>query len=128
MKRCGVLFTLAAMFLWIGIAGAKEREDLRARVRDGVQRTDKDLGTCVDRGKLNAEQQQRLDAAVKNLHEIRDGVENGKWTDDRPLLEHAADDIDFLVKNAAIDDSNKQTLGIDLFTLRSILDAWKQQP
>jgi hypothetical protein len=116
------------MVLWLSAAGAKEREDLRGRVRDGVQRTDKDLGTCVDRAKLNPQQQQELDAAVKNLHEIRDGVENGKWTDDRPLLEHAVDHIDFLVKNAPIDDSNKQTLGIDLFTLRSILDAWKQQP
>ena len=116
------------MVLWVSAAGAKEREDLRARVRDGVQRTDKDLGNCFDRAKLSAPQQEHLDAAVKNLHEIRDGVENGKWTDDRPLLEHAVDNIDYLVKNASIDDSNKQTLGIDLFTLRSILDSWKPQP
>ena len=116
------------MVLCLSVAGAKEREDLRGRVRDGVQRTDKDLGTCVDRAKLNAPQQERFDAAVKNLRQIRDGIENGKWSDDRPLLEHAVDNIDFLVKNAPIDDSNKQTLGIDLFTLRSILDAWKPQP
>lgn len=123
--RTFLLPALGAMVLLLPTAHAKEQQDLRARVRDGVQRTDKDLGACVHRDKLNPQQQERLDSAVKDLHDIRDAVTGGQWEGDRALLVRAADNIDYLVKNAAIEDSDKQTLGIDVYTLRSILDAWK---
>jgi len=32
------------------------------------------------------------------------------------------------VKHAPIDDGDRQTLGIDLYTLQVILDSWNPQP
>jgi len=121
-----LLLLLGAAALLVPAALAKERQDLREQVRDGVLRTDKDLGACVNRDKLNAEQRDRFDAAVKDLHELRDGVADKRWEGERNLLERAVDNIDFLSKHAPIQDGDRQTLGIDLYTLRVILDSWKE--
>jgi hypothetical protein len=109
-------------------ASARERTELRERVRDGVQRTDKDLGNYVHRDKLNEEQRKRFDAATEDLGRLREAVSGGKWESERNRLERAVENIDFLVKHAPIDDSDRQTLGIDVYTLQVILDSWDPQP
>jgi len=119
------LLAMGAIALLVPAANAREQQDLRERVRDAVQRTDKDLGNLVHRDKLNDQQRDRFDAAVKDLHELRDAVANGHWEGERDRMERAADNIDFLSKNAPIEESDRQTLGIDLYTLRVILDSWK---
>ncbi len=120
------LVLLTAAGLLVPAAHAREQQDLRERVRDAVQRTDKDLGSLVPRDKLDAQQRDRFDAVMKDLHELSDGVENGKWQNERDRLEDAIDKIDDLVKHAPIQESDRQTLGIDLYTLRTIRDSWKQ--
>lgn len=117
---------LGAIALLVSAAHAKEQQDLRERVRDGVQRTDKDLESVVHPDKLNPEQRERFDAALKDLRELRDAVASTRWQDERALLEKAVDNIDFLMKQAPLEEGDRQTLGIDVFTLRSILDSWKQ--
>lgn len=119
------LLTLGAIALLIPAAHAREQQDLRERVRDGVLRTDKDLGNLVHRDKLDEQQRDRFDAAMKDLHELNDAVTSTRWEGERDRLQHAVDNIDVLVKHASIDDSDRQTLGIDLYTLRVILDSWK---
>ena len=64
------LLALGAIALLIPSAHAREQQDLKERVRDAVQRTDKDLGNLVHREKLNDQQRDRFDAAVKDLHEV----------------------------------------------------------
>ena len=118
------LLALGAVALLFPVAHAKEQQDLRERVRDGVQRTDKDLGTYVNRDKLNEQQRDRLDAARKDLRELREAVADKRWEGERELLERAVENIDFLIKHAPIEEGDRQTLGIDLFTLRVILDSW----
>ncbi|HLX46537.1 MAG TPA: hypothetical protein VKR43_23980, partial [Bryobacteraceae bacterium] len=66
-----LLIALSAIALMTTGAQAKEQTPLRERVRDGVQRTDKDLQTLVHRDKLNQQQRDRLDAAMKDLQELR---------------------------------------------------------
>ena len=119
------LLALSAVALLAPSVHARELQELRERVRDGVQRTDKDLGTLIHRDKLNDQQRERLDAAVKDLQELREAVTTTKWEGERDRLEHAVQNIDFLVKNAQIDESDRQTLGIDVYTLGVILDSWK---
>jgi hypothetical protein len=116
---------LGATALLLPVAHAREIQELREQVRDGVRRTDKDLGTLVHRDKLNEQQRDRFDAAEKDLQELGEAVAAGKWEGERGRLEHAVENIDFLQKNAPIDDGDRQTLGIDLYTLRVILDNWK---
>lgn len=120
------LLALAAITLLVPAAHAREQQDLRERIRDGVQRTDKDLGNLVHRDKLNDQQRDRFDAAVKDLHELREAVTSKRWEDERDLLERAVENIDFLTNHAPIDEGDRQTLDIDLFTLRVILDSWKK--
>lgn len=122
MTRRLLLFVFSSAILLV----AKEQQDLRERVRDGVQRTDKDVQTVIHRDKLNPEQRDRLDAALKDLHDVREAVNGTDWQGKRDVLERAVENIDYLSKNASIDDGDRQTLGIDLFTLRSILDSWKK--
>ena len=119
------LLALGAIVSLVPAAHARERTELREQVRDGVQRTDKDLGNCVHRDKLNDQQRERFDAAIKDLHELGEAVEGGRWEGERGRLERAVDNIDFLSKHAPIADQDRQTLGIDLYTLRVILDNWK---
>jgi hypothetical protein len=116
---------LALIALLIPAVHAREQQPLRERVRDGVLRTDKDFETLVHRDQLNEEQRNRFDAAVKDLNELREAVGSTKWEGERQLLERAVDNIDFVVTNGAISESDRQTLGIDLYTLRVILDSWK---
>jgi hypothetical protein len=118
-----LLFALIALL--VPAAHAKEQSPLRERVRDGVMRTDKDFETLVHRDKLNEEQRSRFDAAVKDLNELREAVGSTKWEGERQLLERAVDNIDFVITNGAISESDRQTLGIDVYTLRVILDSWK---
>jgi hypothetical protein len=124
MMRHFLLLAIGAIALLVPVH-AKEIQELRERVRDGVQRTDKDLEHLVHADKLNQQQRERFDAAVQDLHELRDAVASTRWEGERDRLQRAVDNIDFVVKQAPIDDGDRQTLGIDLYTLRSILDAWK---
>jgi hypothetical protein len=125
MMRHFVLLALGAIALLVPTAHAREIQELREQVRDGVRRTDKDLGTLVHRDKLDEQQRGRFDAAMKDLAELGEAVAAGKWEGERGRLEHAVENIDFLQKHAPIDDGDRQTLGIDLYTLRVILDSWK---
>src|SRR5579871_199447 len=106
-------------------AHAREIQELRERIRDGVQRTDKDLGAVVHPDKLNQQQRERFDATIDDLSKLREAVAGTKWESERPRLERAVDNLDFLIKHAPIEEADKQTLGIDLYTLQVILDAWK---
>jgi|SRR5579862_1317917 hypothetical protein len=125
MMRRYLLIALSAIALMTTGAQAKEQTPLRERVRDGVQRTDKDLQTLVHRDKLNQQQRDRLDAAMKDLQELREAVAGTQWEGERARLERAVDNIDFVVTNAPIEEGDRQTLGIDLYSLRVILDSWK---
>jgi DNA topoisomerase VI subunit B len=107
-------------------ADAKGDQELKERVRDAVQRTDKDLGQYIHRDKLNDQQRAKLDSAMKDLDGLREAVAKGQWEKERGRLESAVENIDFVVKNAQIDEGDRQTLGIDVYTLRVILDSWKQ--
>jgi hypothetical protein len=119
------LLALAALAWLVPGAHAREQQDLRERVRDAVQRTDKDLGNLIHRDKLNQEQRERFDAAIKDLGEVREAVAAGRWEAERDRLERAVENIDFVVKHAPIDDGDRQTLGIDVYTLQVTLDSWK---
>jgi hypothetical protein len=119
------LLALGAIALLASAARAREITELRERVRDGVQRADKDLGTYVHRDKLNEEQRTRFDAAQKDLKELGEAVTGKRWEEERGLLEHVVENIDFLEKHAAIDDGDRQVLRIDVYTLNVILDNWK---
>ena len=125
MMRRYLLIALSAIALMTSGVQAKEQTPLRERVRDGVQRTDKDLQTLVHRDKLNPQQRDRLDAAMKDLQELREAVAGTQWEGERARLERAVDNIDFVVTNAPIEEGDRQTLGIDLYSLRVILDSWK---
>ncbi len=122
------LVALGAISLLLPSAHAKEQQELREKVKDGVQRTDKDLSTLVNRDKLDAQQRDKFDAAVKDLNELREAVANNRWESERPRLERAVENIDYLAKHAPIDDGDRQTLGIDVYTLQVILDSWKAEP
>jgi hypothetical protein len=119
------LLTLGAIALFASAAHAREITELRERVRDGVQRADKDLGSYVHRDKLTEEQRTRFDAAQKDLKELGEAVTGKRWEDERGLLEHVVENIDFLEKHAPIDDGDRQVLRIDVYTLNVILDNWK---
>jgi hypothetical protein len=116
---------IAAIALLVPAAHAREVTDLREQVRDGVQRTDKDLGDLVHRDKLDQQQRDRFDAAVKDLHELGEAVADGKWQGERGRLERTVENIEFLQKHAPIEEGDRQVLGIDLNTLRVILEHWK---
>jgi hypothetical protein len=118
------LLALGAIALLVPVAHAKELAELRERVRDGVQRADKDLENLVKPDKLNQQQRDRFDAAIKDLQELHEAVASTRWEGERKVLEHAVENIDFVVKQAPIADGDRQTLGIDLYTLRVILDNW----
>ena len=122
MTRRLLFITFGAAILLVG----KEQQDLKERVRDGVQRTDKDVQTVIHRDKLNPQQRDRLDSALKDLHDVREALNGTDWQGKRDMLERAVGNIDDLSKDAPIEEGDRQTLGIDLFTLRSILDAWKK--
>jgi hypothetical protein len=119
------LLALGAIALLVPGARAREIQELRERVRDGVQRADKDLGTLVHRDKLNEQQRDRFDAAVKDLGELGEAVKSGRWEEERARLERVVDNIDFLEKHASIDEGDRQVLRIDVYTLGVILDSWK---
>ncbi len=120
------VLALCAIALLVPRAHGRELTELRERVRDAVQRTDKDLGNTVHRDKLDAQQRDRFDAAVKDLQEMQEAVKSDKWEHERARLERAVDNIEFLDKNAPLNDADRQMLGIDVYTLRVILDSWKQ--
>jgi hypothetical protein len=124
--RYFTLLTFSAIALLVPVVHAREVQDLREQVRDGVQRADKDLGDFVHRDKLNEQQRDRFDAAVKDLRELGEAVAGGKWEDERGRLERTVENIDFLQKHAPIEEGDRQVLGIDLNTLRVILEHWKK--
>ena len=118
---------LAAALIFLGpAANARELQELRERVRDGVQRTDKDLGNVVHPDKLNAEQRKRFDATIDDLGELREAVKTDKWQGERKRLERVVENLEYTMKNAPMEDADRQTLGIDVYTLQVILDSWKQ--
>jgi len=125
MRHFPVL-ALAAIPLLVPRADARELKDLREQVRYAVQRTDKDLGNLVPREKLDQQQRDRFDAAIKDLRALGEAVSGERWEGERGRLERAVDNIDYVVKHAPIDEGDRQTLGIDLYTLRTVLDGWKQ--
>ena len=125
MRHFPVL-ALAAIALLVPRADARELKDLREQVRYAVQRTDKDLGNLVPREKLDQQQRDRFDAAIKDLRALGEAVSGERWEGERGRLERAVDNIDYVVKHAPIDEGDRQTLGIDLYTLRTVLDSWKQ--
>jgi hypothetical protein len=106
-------------------AQAREQADFRERAKHAVERADKDLSASIHRDNLDADQRAKFDAAVKDLHELHDAMEAGKWEGGLEKLDHAIDDIDFVVKHAPLGEQEKTTLGIDLYTLRDIRDGWK---
>ncbi len=119
------LLALGVIVVLVPSAHAREQHNLGERVRDGAQRTDNDLESLVHRDKLNTQQRDRLDAALQDLRELRDAVAAGKWEAERPRLERAVDNLDFLIKQAPIEEGDRQTLCIDLYSLQVILDSWK---
>lgn len=121
------------LLAWCGIAllispaaHAREIQELKERVHDGVERTDKDLGKFVHRDKLNEQQRGKFDAAAKDLEELGKALANGKWEGERDRLERAVENIDFLQKNAPLEEADRQVLGIDVYTLQVVLDSWKK--
>jgi hypothetical protein len=120
------LLALAAVGLFFPGADAREVPDLREQVRYAVQRTDKDLGSLVDRKKLNEQQRDRFDAAIKDLRTLSEAEAAGRWERERGRLERAVDNIDFVVKQAPIEERDRQMLGIDVYTLRGVLESWKK--
>jgi len=121
-----LLLILSAIALVVPGAHAKEKQDLRERVRDGALRTDQDLETLVHRDRLNPQQRDRFDAALKDLRELHEAAASEKWEGERKLLERAVENIEFVVKQAPIEEGDRQTLSIDLYTLGVILDSWNQ--
>ncbi len=119
---------IPAMIILLASAHARELQELKERVRDGVQRTDKDLGKTIRPEKLTKEQRDKFDSAVSDLEALQEAVKSDKWQSERVRLERATDNIDFLATHASIDDADKQLLGIDVYTLRVILDSWKPEP
>jgi hypothetical protein len=104
----------------------RELQELRERVRDAVQRTDKDLGTSIHPEKLSTEQRAKYDATLEDLRVLREDVASSKWEGERDRLERAADNVDFLAKHAPLEEAERQTLGIDVYTMQVILDSWKK--
>jgi len=126
MRHLPVVILTAIAWL-VPAAHAREQTELRDRIRDGVQRTDKDLGNYVHRDKLDEAQRKKFDAVVEDFDKLRQALAAGKWENERERLERAVDNIDFLAKHAPIEEADRQTLGIDVYTLQVILDAWKAQ-
>ena len=120
------LLPLAAIALLVPGAHARELQDLREQVRYAVQRTDKDLGDFVNRDKLNEQQRDRFDAAIKDLRALSEAVAGGRWERERGRLERAVDNIDFVVKHATINEKDRQMLGVDVYTLRGVVESWKK--
>ena len=123
--RAFLLLVFGATIFLAPRAQAREQHNLAERVRDGAQRTDNDLENLVKRDKLSAQQRERLDATLKDLRQLRDAVAAGKLEGERPRLERAVENIDSLIKQAPMDEGDRQTLGIDLYSLQVILDSWK---
>ena len=121
-----LLFVTMSALLLIPAAPARELTELRDRVRDGVSRTDKDLSKIIHRDKLDAQQRERFDSVIKDFEDLAEAVKSSKWEGERDRLERAADNIDAILSHAPIEDADKQTLGIDVYTLRVILDSWKK--
>ena len=119
---------LCAIAFLLPFAQAREQQELREKVRDGVQRADKDLGNLIHRDKLNPQQREKFDAVMKDLGDIREALASTKWEGERDRFEHAVETIDDLVKHAPITEDDRQTLGIDVYTLQVILDTWKAAP
>ena len=69
----------------VSSAHAREQQELRERIRNGVQRTDKDLGNLVHRDKLNQQQRERFDAVIEDLGKLREAVAGAKWKDEPPV-------------------------------------------
>lgn len=130
MRYFCLLLALGSIALIVPSAQAREVTELRDQIRDGVKRTDKDLGNVIQRDKLNEQQRGRYDAAVKDLEGLSEVIaaKDGKWQAERERLVRAVDNIDFLQKNAPLADADRQVIGIDLYTLRTILDSWKPEP
>jgi hypothetical protein len=69
---------------------ARELQELRDRVRDGIQRTDKDLAQLVHRDKLDDQQRARLDSLTEDLDKVREAIAaNGKWETEYKRFERA---------------------------------------
>ncbi len=120
-----LLIALSAIAVLVSGAHAKEQAELRERVRDGAQRTGQDLEKLVHRDKLNQQQRDRFEAAIKDLGELHEAAAGTRWEGERAVLERAVDNIDFVVTNASMEEGDRQMLSIDLYTLRVILDNWK---
>ena len=118
-----VIFCMLAV-----LAFARGDQELRERVRDGIKRTDKDLGTLVHREKLGKDQRDRFDGLVKELDQLREAISKEKWEGERERFEHTVEKLDDFVKHAPIEDGDRQTLGIDVYTMQVILDSWKAAP
>jgi len=119
------LLVLCAASILSPAALARGSQELREKVRDGVQRADKDLGSLVHREKLSDKQRERFDSIVKDLGELREALSSEKWEGERDRFERAVGNLEDLVKHAPIEDGDRQTLGIDVYTLQVILDTWK---
>ncbi len=119
-------FLAVAALAWlVPTAHAREQEDFHERARHVVERTDKDLQSFVHRDALNGPQREKFDAALKDLKEFGEETAAGKWDGGRERLERAIGNIDFVVNNATIDEQQRQTLRIDLYTLRDVHDGWR---
>jgi hypothetical protein len=119
-------FLPLAIILLVSGGYAGERKDLREEVSYSVDRTDKDLGDLVNRDKLNEQQRDKFDSAIKDLRALSEAVAGERWKNERGRLERAVDNIDFVVKNATLKDGDRQMLGIDVHTLRGVLESWKK--
>jgi molecular chaperone DnaK (HSP70) len=125
MMRYFPFLAVAAIAFLVPAAHAREQEDFHEKARHAVERTDNDLQKFVHRDNLNDGQREKFDAAMKDLKEFREDAAAGKWEGGRERLERAIGNIESVVKNAPIGEQERQTLEIDLYTLRDIRDGWR---
>jgi hypothetical protein len=120
-------FALAAIFsFFLSSAQAREITELRERVSDAVKRTDKDVNELVHRDKLSDQQRQRFDTMVKDLEALQEAVKGDKWEAERPKMERAVESLEYFSKSAPIPEGDRQLLGIDAYTMGTILESWKK--
>jgi len=92
--------------------------------RMATERTTGDLQRIMDQGNLTEDQSRRLDAAVRDLHLFRESVDNGNF--DRDRLDHAMQDIEFVMNNAQLNGGQQNELREDLDRLRDLSDRFGQ--
>ena len=122
------LHILSAALLIAGLAPAihaQNDRDMHDRARFATDRAIGDLQRVMNDGNLTGDQSGRLDAAMRDLHQFRESVDNGNF--DRDRLDHAMRDIDFVMNNGRLNDRQRNELREDLHRLQDLRDhSWHQ--